>query len=218
MFPQWDYPALVKSTTMELRADTRWPGSPLNFDLGSMSGDLDLLVTQGRFLDVSQGGVAKILSLLGFNEVTAVARVDDGLLEFVEPMTMDGTGSSFRIDGTVSLDDGTLDNDMIVTLPVTKGLPWYAAYVALANPALGVGVLLGRTIFSDQIDQLSSARYRLEGTLDEPEVKFITIFDLPGEGPAREASATEAEAPDLPPETTTVGAASTLATDATETE
>ncbi|MCC5872646.1 MAG: hypothetical protein JJU22_09640, partial [Gammaproteobacteria bacterium] len=72
----------------------------------------------------------------------------------------------------------------IVTLPVSRNLPWYAAYaILLANPITGAGVLVAERVFRDQIDRFSSARYRLRGNLDQPEVTFVSIFadevDLP---------------------------------------
>ncbi|MCZ6888497.1 MAG: DUF3971 domain-containing protein [Gammaproteobacteria bacterium] len=209
ILPQWDYAASIESESAWLTGDLTWPGSPLNVELNSLSGTIEAEIQQGRFLDIEQGaGATRIFSLLNFSalakrmsldfsdvigkgisfdEVGATAVLDDGLLEFVEPLTIVGTGSAFRIMGTIDFEDGALDNDMIVTLPVTKSLPWYAAWIALAvSPPLGAGILVGREIFGDQIDQISSARYRVTGTLDDPQPKFVGIFDV--ESPKREVA------------------------------
>ena len=98
-------------------------------------------------------------------------------MRFAEPMAVNGSGSNFRIAGTVDLVEGQLDNEMIVTLPVTKGLPWYAAYVALANPLAGLGVLVGERVLRKPLEQFSSAKYQITGTLDDPELKFISVWD-----------------------------------------
>ena len=63
-----------------------------------------------------------------------------------------------------------------MTLPVSDSLPWYAAYIAIANPAAGVGVVLGRRIFGAQIENLSSGKYHISGTLNDPQVEFVSIF------------------------------------------
>ena len=89
---------------------------------------------------------------------------------------MEGNGLLFRVNGTVDLTDGRLDNELVVTLPVSDSLPWYAAYVAIANPVAGVGVLLGRRIFGDQIENLSSGKYQISGTLKDPQAEFVSIF------------------------------------------
>ena len=67
--------------------------------------------------------------------------------------------------------------EMIVTLPVSKSLPWYAAYLALSNPLGGVIVLIGERVFREPIQALSSAKYRVGGTLDDPVVDFVSIWD-----------------------------------------
>ena len=73
---------------------------------------------------------------------------------------------------------GELDNDMIVTLPVGRSLPWYAAYSAIATgPLTGASVMLARKFFKDQIDQISSAKYKISGSIDKPSIDFVTIFN-----------------------------------------
>jgi uncharacterized protein YhdP len=67
---------------------------------------------------------------------------------------------------------------MLVTLPVSRSLPWYAAYVALANPLAGIGMLVGERVLRKPLEQFSSARYRISGTLDDPQVSFVSVFDV----------------------------------------
>ncbi|PWG73804.1 hypothetical protein DF186_21160, partial [Enterococcus hirae] len=81
------------------------------------------------------------------------------------PIRIVGPSSRFRIEGALELSTDLLAGEMIVTLPVSSNLPWYAAYAALlANPIAGAGVFVAERIFRDQIDKFSSARYRIEGT------------------------------------------------------
>ena len=91
----------------------------------------------------------------------------------------------------------SLDNEMIVTLPVTKGLPWYAAYIALANPLAGLGVLVGERVLRKPLEQFSSAKYEIGGTLDDPELKFVGVWDVSMDRPQ---VTLEIESEDLPPE------------------
>ena len=136
------------------------------------------------FSDVTGRGVS-------FDELSGVARFDEGTLTFIEPMEVNGSGSRIRIAGQVDLESGALDNEMIVTLPVNKSLPWYAAWVALANPLAGVGVLVGERVLRKPIEQFSSAKYAVGGTLDEPEVKFVGVWDTSINQPQTEAPAAE---------------------------
>ena len=197
VLPAWGYATSVESTDVDIRGDVTWPGSPLNFQLDHLSGDIGLTVTEGRFLDVGEVPAGRILTLLDFSKVARRLRLDfsdvfgqgigferirastsleQGVLHFEEPLEIRGPGSEFRIYGTVDFHDGALDNDMVVTLPLSSSLPWYAFWLASTNPATAAGVLLGREVFKRQIEALSSARYRVTGTLDEPKPSFVGIF------------------------------------------
>ncbi|MCY3813659.1 MAG: DUF3971 domain-containing protein [Gammaproteobacteria bacterium] len=231
VLPLWGFAPSVESEAFHASGHVRWPGSPLNFDLAHLSGDAQLRVTNGRFLDVAQGAtpilslinfstVAKRMNLdfsdvfgagVSFEEVIAELTVDDGLARFTKAAEIVGTGSSFRLAGTVDLDSGALDNEMVVTLPVHASLPWAAGFLALSNPAGAAAVVVGRQVFKDQIRRLTSGKYRITGTYEEPEVAFEGVFadhadvaagvdgsaDSPAnnEDPAQSVPATPAAAP-----------------------
>ena len=197
VLPQWGYAPSVESASVDIDATVGWPGSPLNFELGEISGSMRMAIDTGRFLEVDEAAGAKILALLnftnvarrltldfsdlfgrgiGFDRVRANGELDEGVLSFAEPMEIHGPSSDFRINGTVDLADGTLNNEMIVTLPLSSSLPWYAVWLATTEPVSAVGVLVGRELFKEQINTLSSARYRITGTIEEPNPEFIDIF------------------------------------------
>lgn len=196
VLPLWGFAPSVESEAFHASGHVRWPGSPLNFDLAHLSGDARLHVTNGRFLDVAQGAtpilslinfstVAKRMNLdfsdvfgagVSFEEVIADLTVDDGLARFTKAAEIVGTGSSFRLAGTVDLDSGALDNEMVVTLPVHASLPWVAGFLALSNPPGAAAVVVGRQVFKDQIRRLTSGKYRISGTYEEPEVAFEGPF------------------------------------------
>ncbi|MEQ8857320.1 MAG: AsmA-like C-terminal region-containing protein [Pseudomonadales bacterium] len=215
VLPQWGYAANVETETATLTGAFSWTGSPLAVDLLKLRGTAAARATEGRFLEVESGaGAQRIFSLLNFtaiakrmalnfgdvfgrgvsfDELNAEIGLNEGQLEFVEPMEVTGTGSRFRVTGRVDMKTGVLNNDMIVTLPVSQSLPWYAAYVALANPLVGLGVLVGERVLRKPLEQFSSARYRIGGTLDNPDVKFVSVFDV-----SSPASVEEAGDPDAP--------------------
>jgi uncharacterized protein YhdP len=212
VLPLWDYAPSLETESATVTGDLHWAGSPANVDIDLLIGQADLRADRGRFVDVESGGGAmRIFSLMNFNTIAKRMRGDfsdvtgkgvsfdklkakvefnRGSMAFVEPMKVKGTGSSFEVAGTVDLVDGALDNEMIVTLPVSKSLPWYAAYIALANPLAGAGVLLGERMLRKPIEQFSSAKYEIGGTLDEPDVNLVSVFDTSmkaGEGADSEA-------------------------------
>lgn len=199
VLPQWGYEPTLTTSEVAIGAVVSWAGSPGYFDLERVRGELFFSADEGRFLDVeTASGALRIFSLLNFSAIAKRINFDfsdvvgkgvsfddlgarvslaDGLLTFVEPMEVEGTGSSFLLAGRVNLASGELDNEMIVTLPVSKGLPWYAAYIAIANPLAGLGVLVGERVLRKPLEQFSSAKYRISGTLDDPQVKFVSVFD-----------------------------------------
>ncbi|MCZ6709520.1 MAG: hypothetical protein O7B25_04075, partial [Gammaproteobacteria bacterium] len=199
VLPLWDFAPSLETKSASLVGDLRWAGSPANVDLDILFGEASIRAKDGHFVDVDSGGGAmRIFSLINFNAIAkrirgdfsdvtgkgvsfdklkAKVEFDGGSLTFVEPMKVKGTGSSFEVAGTVDLVNGELDNEMIVTLPVTKSLPWYAAYVALANPLVGAGILVGERMLRGPIEQFSSAKYAIGGTLDDPDVNLVSVFD-----------------------------------------
>ena len=196
--PLWDYAPVVSTDSAGLQAQVSWSGSPANIDLLNLDGDLDFSAENGRFLDIESGGGLRMLSLLNFSNVVkrisldfsdvtgsgvefdrikAPVRLQSGQLSFREPMTVRSSASNFQVGGLVDLASGTLDNEMIVTLPVSDSLPWYGVYLALANPLAGLGVVIGERVLRRPIQAFSSAKYRVTGTLDEPQLKFVGIWD-----------------------------------------
>ena len=123
----------------------------------------------GDFSDVTGKGV-------NFDTLDANVRLNEGRLDFVDPMQVLSPGSDFRITGTVDLVGGVLDNEMIVTLPLSKNLPWYAVLVGLSNPLSGLAVIAGERILRKPLEQLSSAKYSISGTLDDPLVELVNIL------------------------------------------
>ncbi len=206
VLPQWGYAPTLSSERAEIVADVAWPGSPLNVALLGLTGDVRFGAREGRFMDVEAGGGAlRIMSLLNFSalvkrlnlnfsdvvgkglsyeEVSAGVRLEAGRLTFSDPLHVDSTSSQFRIGGTVDLVHGVLDNEMVVTLPLTRGLPWYGVYVGLANPLAGLGVLLGERVLRKPLQQISTAKYAVRGTLDEPDVRFVELFNTRMSEPA----------------------------------
>ncbi|MDP4910792.1 MAG: hypothetical protein NWR09_02785, partial [Pseudomonadales bacterium] len=195
----WGYASSIQGNDFFFDSDLSWPGTPAMIDVGLMTGHVKLNAGKGRFVQAeARAGALKLLGIFdfaslarrfrfdfsdivdqgfSFNKIEGGARFNRGIVDVVEPIVIEGAGSNFRVGGRVNLNTGMLDNDMIVTLPVSRNLPWYAAYSALTNPLIGAGVFIAQKLFEDQIDQMASAKYEVSGTLDAPQIKFISIFN-----------------------------------------
>ncbi|NJN51199.1 MAG: hypothetical protein HC809_04875 [Gammaproteobacteria bacterium] len=223
VLPQFGYAPSVETKSVVANLDVTWPGSPLNFSLARLEGKLDVRAEKGRFVDVESGsGAMRVFSLLNFttiakrmtldfsdvfgkgisfDELTAGLAVDNGKMHLADPMVIDGSGAYFRVSGNVDYHTGQLDNEMVVTLPVSSSLPWYAAYLSIINPIAAGAVLVGERLFRNQIDQLSSATYKISGTLDDPKVEFVKVFGRGSDNKPAPAPAvtTEPAKPATPP-------------------
>ena len=169
--------------------DVSWPGSPLNFSLPNIEGRIGMKAEKGRFVDLGEGsGAVRIFSLLNFaaiakrmtldfsdvfgkgisfDELTATVTADHGVINFVEPMAIDGTGGDFRINGTVNLLTGVLDNEMVVG----------AAMLMLAIMTGSIARVTSRSRKTAQIDDLNSSRHHCE--IHEPPKPLTTNVIAP---------------------------------------
>ncbi len=225
VLPQWGYAGTLETTAMQMDADVGWAGSPFNFSLPIVDGRISLAATKGRFVDAGDGaGAVRIFSLLNFaaiakrmtldfsdvfgkgisfDKVTATGMADHGTIALIEPMVIEGTGGNFQINGTVNFMSGALDNEMLVTLPVSSSLPWYAAYLGFVNPLAAGAVLVGERIFRNQIEKFSSAKYQVTGTIADPKVTFVQVFPKALAGPDAQPAADAAPAAEPAAETPT---------------
>ncbi len=197
--PKWDYAPSLSTKTANVSANIGWAGSPVNVNMLGAYGELSFQARDGRFIEVESGNSGlRILSLLNFTKVAKRISFDfsdvvgDGLsfekinaqvnlnrgdLRFPQPMIVESSSGNFQVGGHVDLRSGTLDNEMIVTLPVSKSLPWYGVYLALANPLAGLGVVVGERVLRKPIEQFSTAKFEVTGTLNDPKVKFVSLWD-----------------------------------------
>ena len=214
--PAWGYVPVLETEFARLSGNISWPGSPANLNIVDGEGGLSILAKDGRFLDVEAGqGGLRLVSLLNvsalakrisldfsdvvdegvsFSRMAAEIQLEDKQLSFNKNLIVKSTSSTYELGGTVDFRQGTLDNEMIVTLPVSDNLPWYAAYVALANPLAGIGVAIGERILRKPIQRMSSAKFSVAGRIDDPEVKFLTLW---GQSIAPMPEAGERLSPDL---------------------
>jgi uncharacterized protein YhdP len=213
--PQWGYVPVVETEFARVAGNISWPGSPANLDVLHGEGGITILAKNGRFLDVEAEGGLRFVSLLNisalakrinldfsdvvdegisFSRVGADIQLEDQQLSFNRNLLVNSTSSTYELGGTVDLREGTLKNEMIVTLPVSESLPWYAAYVAIANPLAGIGVAIGERILRKPIQRMSSAKFTVDGRIDDPEVKFLTLW---GESIDAMPDAGERLSPDL---------------------
>ena len=197
--PLWDYAPMMTSESASLSGNLSWSGSPANLKVERSEGELSFKANSGRFLEVDTGAaglravslfnitaLTKRVSLdfsdvvgdgISFEETYADIQLEDQTVRFTKNLIVKSTSSRYELGGKVDLRNNLLDAEMIVTLPVSDNLPWYAAYLALVNPLAGIGVAVGERVFRKPIERMSSAKFSITGPLDEPDVVFTELFN-----------------------------------------
>ena len=197
--PLWGYAPVATTTTASVSGDLSWVGSPANIDIAASEGSLSLAATDGRFLDIETPGAGlRAVSLLNitaltkrvsldfsdvvgegisFEKASGVVQLEDRELTFTENLVIESTSSRYELGGKVDLSNDQLDAQMIVTLPVSDSLPWYAAYLAFVNPVAGISLAVGERVFRKPIERMSSARFAVSGELNDPNVVFTDLFN-----------------------------------------
>jgi len=195
---KWGIASSIIGKDVKLDVDINWPGSPAVLATDKIAGNVSFTTGAGSFVQANNTGPLKLLGIFDFASIAKRFRFDfsdivdkgytfdkitgevifnQGVVSVVTPVKIEGSSSIFTIGGQVDLNSRELDNDMIVTLPVNRNLPWYAAYSAIfTGPLVGASVFIAQKVFENQIDQFSSAKYRISGTVDDPLIEFVSIF------------------------------------------
>ena len=196
---QWGFASSIEGKNFEFQSEVDWAGSPAMVDMETVRGTVEIAKGEGRFVQADAN--VEALKLLGifdfaslsrrfrldfsdvvdkgfsFSKIRGTTRLNKGVIDVVDPIMIEGSGSIFKVAGRIDLPKGTLDNDVIVTLPVNRNLPWYAAFSAFAiGPLTGATVFLAQKLFEEQIDTISSAKYKITGTVEKPVIEFVSIF------------------------------------------
>lgn len=197
------FAASLVSNRATFVSDLNWPGSPAFFSGDSLSGRLDMLIENGRFLqDTGGGGALKLVSIinfsaimrrlrfsddllrrgLAFDEITGKMLLDEGQVDIEDRLVISGPSSLYQITGQLDLKEETVNGEMYVTLPVSDNIPWLG--LLTANIPLAVGAYLFDQIFGSQVDSLTSAVYTLQGPWEGLQPEFKQAFGSPDEAPA----------------------------------
>jgi uncharacterized protein (TIGR02099 family) len=197
----YGYATSLQSASASFDARLHWDGSPAYFSALGLSGDVDIKINNGRFQQ--RAGVAnsalRLISIINFDAVVRRLRFSDdflrtglsydeisgrvnlsnGMVNIVDRLQIIGPASLFQVAGELDLSEQTIDADLFITLPVSDNIPWLGGLAVLNNLInwqMAIGVFLFDRIFGEQVDNLTSAQYTLEGPWDTVEPKLYQVF------------------------------------------
>ena len=194
----WNKPDMLESESAHYRADLFWPGSPQDFAVVNLGGEMSIQIENGRFKrDASAGeGVLRLMSVLNFDTLARRLRFDFsdlyksglaydsikgkmrfnlGALKFEEPLVVQTPSSGMQMAGTINLRNETLNTRLVATLPVAGNVTVYAVLAAGLPAAAGIYVM--SKLFKKQVDQATSVSYSIKGSWDEPKMRFDRLFE-----------------------------------------
>lgn len=188
-------PALTSEAAIG-NADLRWPGSPIDFSLQRAQGELSVDVENGRFLNVNSNAAGKLWGALNFetllrrvqldftdlsesemvyDEINGAMTLMPGVLT-LDNVDLNSPALKLKLDGDIDLKQDTLNLGMDVTVPITRNLVLPAAVIG-GVPAAATAFVVEKVLGS-QLDKLTTIKYRIEGSFDEPKVRAKDSFSL----------------------------------------
>ncbi len=192
----WNFTPTLDSREAWASANLKWPASPAGLHLPEISGQVAAKIDKGRFIEVdSRASALRVFGILNVDTISRRLRLDfsdlfkkgltydqikgrfslkNGILTSMGTLDIEGPSTKFYLSGRIDLLRETLDQELVVTLPVTASLP-FAALLAGA-PALAGAIYLTEKLLGDKLERLASARYRVRGSWNDPEVKLIKMF------------------------------------------
>ncbi|MEX0738737.1 MAG: YhdP family protein [Pseudohongiella sp.] len=195
------YAPTIQSASARFDSSLHWRGSPAYFSALGLNGEINLEVNNGRFQQ--RAGVAnsalRLISIINFDavlrrlrfsdditgsglaydEIRGKVELEDGILSIEDRLQIIGPSSLFQIAGEVDLAAETIDGDLYITLPISDNIPWLSGLAALNNLInwqVAVGVFLFDQIFGEQVDDLTSAHYTLDGPWEGLEPRLNQVF------------------------------------------
>ena len=168
-----------------------WPGSPADFTLKDMQGELVLKIGRGRLKDVDTGA-GRLLGLLSlqsiprrlfldfsdifkkgysFDKLEGKFLFNDGNA-FTRDLKIYGPAADIGIIGRTGLVDQDYDELVSVIPHLSSALP-IAGAIAV-NPGVGAAVLLAERLLGDQVDEMSKIEYQVTGSWKDPQyTRFV---------------------------------------------
>jgi len=193
LLTQLGFGKVLESESGELQANLSWQGYPWGISQANLNGRLDFSMANGRIIEAGTSAnflrifgilnlntVIKRLKLdfsdllesgIAFDKVTAKYYLEDGIATTEEPLKLEGSSASVEMAGTINLANESLEQKMLVAIPLTSNAPLAALLLAtpqVAGIAFVVDQLLGK-----QLAKLTALRYGVSGPWSNPKVSPI---------------------------------------------
>jgi uncharacterized protein (TIGR02099 family) len=181
---------VVRGGKGQLEGQIAWAGSPLIIDYPSLSGQLQIEIERGQFLQVDPGA-AKLLGVLSlqalprrlvldfrdvfsegfsFDFVRGDARILQGVVN-TNNLQMKGVNAAVLMEGSADLAREQQDLKVVVVPEINAGT---ASLIATAiNPAVGLGTFLAQYLLRQPLQSAATKEFRITGGWAEPNIERV---------------------------------------------
>lgn len=184
---QSGFTGTVEKGKAALQIQATWPGSPADFALKHLDGNVRLQVTDGQLLalDPKGGRIFGLLSLqalprrlsldfsdlfkkgFAFDRIQGAFTISDGDA-YTNDLYMEGPAARVDVAGRIGLAAEDYDQTALVTPRVSASIPVVGGLAG--GPAVGLGLWVAERMFGKKIDELSRIRYNITGSWADPVV------------------------------------------------
>jgi uncharacterized protein (TIGR02099 family) len=205
-------PQTIKGGKGKLTGQVSWLGSPLEPDPLSMSGDINVQISEGQFLKVDPG-MAKLLGVLSLQSLPRRLTLDfrdvfqqgfafdsiDGDVKIgqgqaaTRNLRMRGVQAVVLMEGQADLAKETQDLHVYVVPEVNAGGA-SLAYAAI-NPVIGIGTFIAQMLLRKQVSDVGTQEFRITGPWADPQVDKVGAGKVAAAGASAAATAAAASAP-----------------------
>ncbi|MBV7315311.1 YhdP family protein [Shewanella sp. NIFS-20-20] len=181
----------LKEAPLDLNATLTWQGSPFDFSVASLNGDVNFTFGKGHLSQISDKG-ARIFSLfsldsllrklsldfsdvfgqgLYFNAFSGNLKIDNGVVKTTDT-EMDAIAGNMKVRGYTDLATESLNYDIRFVPQLASSVP---TVVLLSTSAwtMGVGAFALTKVLEPVIEVISEIRFRVTGTMSDPKLEEL---------------------------------------------
>ena len=178
---------VIKGGSAEITGQLKWAGSPHEFDIPNLSGNLHLDAKKGQILQV-EPGVGRLFSVLSlqnlprrltldfkdlfssgftFDKINADVNIERGVM-YSDNFKMEGPTAQVEIKGETDLDKET-QHLYVKVKPFISDTLSLAAFAG--GPAVGAAAYIAQKILKDPLNKIAESQYEIVGTWSNPQEK-----------------------------------------------
>lgn len=164
-----------------------WPGTPAEFELSRLDGDIQVAIRDGRLKDLDAGG-GRIFGLLSisrlprrlildfsdlfgegfkFDKITGSFSIADGDA-YTNDLSLTSSAADIDISGRIGLASQDYDQLAVVTPKMASSLSLIGGLAG--GPGVALGLWVADRLIGKKINSLGSVTYSITGPWDEPVV------------------------------------------------